>query len=66
MIERVEIGEEQATATWDVAVVGAGYVGVPLAQVFAEAGRSVLIVDVVGEVIALPFRAVGGLIRGIF
>ncbi len=30
----------------DVAIVGAGYVGVPLAQVFAEAGRSVLLVDV--------------------
>jgi UDP-N-acetyl-D-glucosamine dehydrogenase len=33
-------------ATVDVAIVGAGYVGVPLAQVFAEAGRSVLLVDV--------------------
>jgi len=33
-------------ATFDVAIVGAGYVGVPLAQVFAEAGRSVLLVDV--------------------
>ena len=30
----------------DVAIVGAGYVGVPLAQVFAEAGRSVVLVDV--------------------
>jgi UDP-N-acetyl-D-glucosamine dehydrogenase len=30
----------------DVAIVGAGYVGVPLAQVFAEAGRSVLLVDI--------------------
>ena len=29
----------------EVAIVGAGYVGVPLAQVFAEAGRSVLLVD---------------------
>ncbi len=29
----------------DVAIVGAGYVGVPLAHVFAEAGRSVLLVD---------------------
>ena len=29
----------------DVAIMGAGYVGVPLAQVFAEAGRSVLLVD---------------------
>jgi UDP-N-acetyl-D-glucosamine dehydrogenase len=30
----------------DVAIVGAGYVGVPLAQVFADAGKSVLLVDV--------------------
>jgi UDP-N-acetyl-D-glucosamine dehydrogenase len=29
----------------DVAIVGAGYVGVPLAQVFADAGRRVLLVD---------------------
>jgi UDP-N-acetyl-D-glucosamine dehydrogenase len=34
------------TAAYDVAIVGAGYVGVPLAQVFAEAGRSVVLVDV--------------------
>ena len=30
----------------DVAIVGAGYVGMPLAQVFANAGKSVLLVDV--------------------
>jgi UDP-N-acetyl-D-glucosamine dehydrogenase len=30
----------------DVAIVGAGYVGVPLAQVFAEAGKAVVLVDV--------------------
>jgi UDP-N-acetyl-D-glucosamine dehydrogenase len=30
----------------DVAIVGAGYVGVPLARTFAEAGRSVVLVDV--------------------
>ncbi|MCA1656622.1 MAG: FAD-dependent oxidoreductase, partial [Actinobacteria bacterium] len=30
----------------EVAIVGAGYVGVPLAQVFADAGRSVVLVDV--------------------
>jgi UDP-N-acetyl-D-glucosamine dehydrogenase len=35
----------QATRHFDVAVVGAGYVGVPLAQVFADAGRSVLLVE---------------------
>jgi UDP-N-acetyl-D-glucosamine dehydrogenase len=32
--------------TRDVAIVGAGYVGVPLAQVFAEAGLRVVLVDV--------------------
>jgi UDP-N-acetyl-D-glucosamine dehydrogenase len=36
----------------DVAIVGAGYVGVPLAQVFAEAGRSVLLVEKDGERVA--------------
>ncbi len=36
----------------DVAIVGAGYVGVPLAQVFADAGRSVLLVDVSAERVA--------------
>ncbi|HSG12480.1 MAG TPA: nucleotide sugar dehydrogenase [Gaiellaceae bacterium] len=30
----------------DVAIVGAGYVGLPLARVFADAGKSVLLVDV--------------------
>ena len=30
----------------EIAIVGAGYVGVPLAQVFADAGRGVLLVDV--------------------
>ena len=34
------------TATYDVAIVGAGYVGVPLAHVFAEAGTRVVLVDV--------------------
>ena len=43
--------QERATRTWDVAVVGAGYVGVPLAHVFAGAGKSVLLVDVVGGVV---------------
>jgi UDP-N-acetyl-D-glucosamine dehydrogenase len=29
----------------DVAIVGAGYVGVPLAQVFSEAGKQVVLID---------------------
>jgi UDP-N-acetyl-D-glucosamine dehydrogenase len=32
--------------SWDVAVIGAGYVGLPLAQTFAEAGRTVAVVDI--------------------
>jgi UDP-N-acetyl-D-glucosamine dehydrogenase len=39
------------TARADVAIVGAGYVGLPLGQVFAEAGRSVLLVDITPEVV---------------
>jgi UDP-N-acetyl-D-glucosamine dehydrogenase len=39
-------------ATFDVAIVGAGYVGVPHAQVFAEAGRRVMLVDVDAERVA--------------
>jgi UDP-N-acetyl-D-glucosamine dehydrogenase len=35
----------------DVAIIGAGYVGVPLAQVFADAGRSVVLVDVKPEIV---------------
>jgi UDP-N-acetyl-D-glucosamine dehydrogenase len=36
----------------EVAVIGAGYVGVPLAQTFAEAGVPVLLVDVNAERVA--------------
>ena len=36
----------------EIAIVGAGYVGVPLAQVFADAGRSVVLVDVQADRIA--------------
>jgi len=35
----------------DVAIIGAGYVGVPLAQVFADAGRTVALVDVEPEIV---------------
>ena len=38
--------------TFDVAIIGAGYVGLPLAQTFAEAGQRVLVVDVVPELVA--------------
>jgi UDP-N-acetyl-D-glucosamine dehydrogenase len=37
--------------SWDVAVIGAGYVGVPLAQTFAEAGKKVILVDVVDSLV---------------
>src|SRR5262249_59670005 len=36
---------------YDVAVIGAGYVGVPLAATFAEAGSRVLLVDVQQRVV---------------
>ena len=40
----------------DVAIVGAGYVGVPLAQVFADAGRSVVLLDVDEQRVAMLNR----------
>jgi UDP-N-acetyl-D-glucosamine dehydrogenase len=53
MIERTEARTAPAAParTWDVAIVGAGYVGVPLAHTLGVAGRSVLLVDVVPEVV---------------
>jgi UDP-N-acetyl-D-glucosamine dehydrogenase len=42
---------ETSIAVWDVAVIGAGYVGVPLAQTFADAGRRVLLVDAIPGVV---------------
>jgi UDP-N-acetyl-D-glucosamine dehydrogenase len=47
----VTVEASQVTRTYDVAVVGAGYVGVPLAQAFADCGRRVLVLDVVREVV---------------
>jgi UDP-N-acetyl-D-glucosamine dehydrogenase len=44
------------TRTFDVGVVGAGYVGVPLSRFFGESGRSVVLVDVVPEVVELINR----------
>jgi UDP-N-acetyl-D-glucosamine dehydrogenase len=40
----------------DVAIVGAGYVGLPLAHVFAQAGKRVLLVDVDAERVAMLNR----------
>jgi UDP-N-acetyl-D-glucosamine dehydrogenase len=40
------------TRTWDAAVVGAGYVGVPLAHTLATAGRSVVLIDIAEDVVA--------------
>jgi UDP-N-acetyl-D-glucosamine dehydrogenase len=54
MLERTvdtELQPERETKTWDAAVVGAGYVGVPLAHSLAAAGRSVLVVDVADDVV---------------
>jgi UDP-N-acetyl-D-glucosamine dehydrogenase len=38
--------------SYDVAIIGAGYVGLPLSTTFAEAGCRVLLVDVVEPVVA--------------
>jgi UDP-N-acetyl-D-glucosamine dehydrogenase len=35
----------------EVAIVGAGYVGMPLAQIFAEAGKNVVLIDVKEDVV---------------
>src|SRR5919108_3911104 len=43
--------ETPETTTWDAAVVGAGYVGVPLAQTLADAGRSVVLIDISADVV---------------
>ncbi len=53
MIERTEAPAPASAPakTWDVAILGAGYVGVPLAHTFATAGRSVLLVDVAQKVV---------------
>ena len=40
------MSEAATTRQFDVAIIGAGYVGLPLAQVFADAGKSVVLVDV--------------------
>jgi UDP-N-acetyl-D-glucosamine dehydrogenase len=42
----------EPTTSYDVAVIGAGYVGLPLAATFAEAGSRVLLVDVQPHVVA--------------
>jgi UDP-N-acetyl-D-glucosamine dehydrogenase len=39
------------SSLYDVAVIGAGYVGVPLATTFAEAGQRALLVDVRADVV---------------
>jgi UDP-N-acetyl-D-glucosamine dehydrogenase len=39
------------TPLYDVAVIGAGYVGVPLAATFGEAGQRVLLIDVQSAVV---------------
>jgi len=43
------VSAAETTQTFDVAIVGAGYVGLPLAQVFAEAGKRVVLVDISEE-----------------
>jgi UDP-N-acetyl-D-glucosamine dehydrogenase len=40
-----------ANSRFDIAVLGAGYVGMPHAQTFAEAGKRVLLVDVLDDLV---------------
>ncbi len=49
---------EAATTTrkFDVAIIGAGYVGLPLAQVFADAGKSVVLLDVSADRVSAILR----------
>ncbi|HEX5450110.1 MAG TPA: nucleotide sugar dehydrogenase [Gaiellaceae bacterium] len=42
--------------SWDIAVIGAGYVGMPHAQAFAEGGKKVVLVDVQQHVVDLINR----------
>jgi UDP-N-acetyl-D-glucosamine dehydrogenase len=49
---QTQISTTTLTRTWDVAIVGAGYVGVPLAHTFATAGRSVVVIDASEEVVS--------------
>ena len=44
------------TRQFDVAIIGAGYVGLPLAQVFADASKSVVLVDVSADRVAAIMR----------
>jgi UDP-N-acetyl-D-glucosamine dehydrogenase len=41
----------ESTPHYDVAVIGAGYVGMPHAQTFAEAGQKVLLVDIAASTV---------------
>ena len=49
--EQAALGDA-AVGRADLAIVGAGYVGLPLAQTFADAGRTVVLVDVSADVVA--------------
>ena len=50
------MSEAATTTQFDVAIIGAGYVGLPLAQVFADAGKSVVLLDVSAERVAAIMR----------
>ena len=41
-----------ADTHYDIAVIGAGYVGMPHAQAFAEAGKKVVLVELLEDVVA--------------
>ena len=57
LIDRGKTDAGHGHTTFDVAIVGAGYVGLPLARTFAEAGRAVVLVDIDPERVANLRRA---------
>jgi UDP-N-acetyl-D-glucosamine dehydrogenase len=55
MVERTvdrELHRKPEAKNWDAAVVGAGYVGVPLAHTLAAAGRTVVLIEVADDLVA--------------
>jgi UDP-N-acetyl-D-glucosamine dehydrogenase len=54
MLEREleTLPQDPETRTWDAAIIGAGYVGVPLAHTLAAAGRSVVLIEIDADVVA--------------
>jgi UDP-N-acetyl-D-glucosamine dehydrogenase len=46
----------ERSVSWDIALIGAGYVGMPHAQTFAERGKRVILIDVRQDVVDMINR----------